>query len=78
VLVEFTRNISIGQVAETLSDYTVDEHAAALALPTKAVTLGTAMRWDVPGRVVIEQNEPLPISVLGIITDVNLGGRASV
>ncbi|MHC4996295.1 MAG: hypothetical protein ACYTGQ_14720, partial [Planctomycetota bacterium] len=81
LLVENTRNVSVGQGCDTLADYQVDDSVDAdtsIALHTGPITLNVPMRWEVSGRIFIRQEDPLPLSVLGVITDAGIGGRASV
>jgi len=83
VLVEFTRGFDIGEgeadlarwVTKPLTEYPNEN---PISLPTKTVVVNVPARWDIPGRLLIRQVEPLPISVLAIIAESATGGRASV
>lgn len=85
LLVEFTRQFSIGQ--EASMTYTQLAHewvepiwsgTNPLALHTRTAVVNAPTRRDVPGRLLIRQYEPLPISLLGVIHEVDVGGRSNV
>lgn len=45
------------------------------ASATGTVEIGLASNWDNAGRLLIQQSDPLPLTLLGIIPSVNIGGH---
>lgn len=83
LLFEFTRQFSIGQEASMayaeLAHYAVEPGMSnPLSLPTRTTVVNAPTRRDVPGRLLIRQYEPLPLSLLGVIHEVDIGGRGNV
>lgn len=80
VLVEQSRGFRAGPDVNHLRTYTPPAVAAdlfdgtALAPTTGMVELNIQSSWEQPGRVFIRQTSPLPLSILAILPNVDLGG----
>jgi hypothetical protein len=79
VQVEETRSIWAGPSREKLEEHVPrnDENYGETPAPTTdSVLISVQCEWNKSGRVVIQQNDPLPITVLSIIPDVRVGGSS--
>jgi hypothetical protein len=84
VRVKDTRGISMGLASTNLDgsddlevleakEYSDRSLGTALATYTGDLLLEVPTEWDTDGRIVVEQTYPLPVTILDLIPDVNLG-----
>lgn len=77
VLVEKSRGFLIGSDGDNLAEYKPEMpegYGDVPPLVTDLVDLGIYASWEPNGRVVIRQTDPLPVSVLALITNSDIGG----
>lgn len=69
------RTFLVGPTAAQLLLYNPNAYDAGLNLPfTGTVEMAVNAQFDVNGRMLIRQDQPLPLTILGIIPNVDLGG----
>ena len=77
VQVQDSRGLSAGASDADLVEIKQREgegYDSPVALFTGTQEVNVPSRWDGPGRIVIEQRDPLPAAVLAVIPEVTLGG----
>lgn len=77
VHVEASRGLSAGTDENDLVEIKQRESESyddPIALFTGTQDVNIPSRWREPGRIIIEQSEPLPATVLAVIPEVSLGG----
>lgn len=77
LLVEKTRGLKVGMDREALTEYAPDEPSELGDVPamvTGIIDLSVEAQWEPGGRVIIRQDDPLPATVLAVITNVDIGG----
>lgn len=70
LLVEATRGIWAGVGADRLTELkmrSTEDYESPIALTTGEVHLGIRPDWDVNGRVIVRQIDPLPVAVLSVV-----------
>ena len=76
LLVEQGRNIKIGPSADRLEEYESRDNEDPQAPPSGIdgmVEVYTSSEWNENGRVTVVQDQPLALSIVGIIPEVDLG-----
>jgi hypothetical protein len=76
-LVEDSRGIWAGSDAAHLFEYkqrSTEAYGLPLPLMTRLVTVPISAAWNKGGRVFVRQKDPLPLSVLNVIPNVEIGG----
>ncbi len=77
VLLEASRGLFAGSDAAHLFEYkqrSTEDYGVPLPLLTERVTIPMSGTWKNTGRVLLRQRDPLPLTVLNIIPNVQLGG----
>jgi hypothetical protein len=77
VTVESSRGIFAGTDKDHLFEHkqrSTEPYDETLPLLTDKITIKTASSWNQGGRVFIRQRDPLPLSILNITPDVEIGG----
>ena len=77
LLVEDSRGIWAGSDAAHLFEYkqrSTEAYGVPLPLMTRFVTVPISAAWNKGGRVFVRQKDPLPLSVLNVIPNVEIGG----
>jgi hypothetical protein len=79
VLCQESRGIFAGTDSERLKPYelkqrSTENYGQPIELLTGRAEIPTSSNWDEPGRVFIRQTDPLPLTILGIMPNVQAGG----
>lgn len=77
LLVDESRGIFAGPNADNLDELAQREdenYDAPVNLKTGVVAVRVAATWEPGGRVFIRQSDPLPLSIIGVMPDVDIGG----
>lgn len=77
LLVEKTRGVFVGPDVGHLEEYKPDipeAYGEIPALLTGLIDLNIAAEWSDRGRIVVRQSDPLPITLLSLITNASIGG----
>lgn len=77
LLVENTRGLMVGQDFDNLDEILPDPTLAYGDIPAllnEVVDTNVAGQWEERGRVAVRQTDPLPVTLLSIITNVTVGG----
>jgi len=77
LLVEKTRGVFVGPDVDHLEEYKPDipeAYGDIPALLTGLIDLNITANWDDRGRIVVRQSDPLPITLLSLITNASIGG----
>jgi len=69
-----SRNFQAGPDSEQLRDYVPQEWEAGDDLNTDQLEIAVPSTFDKAGRVLIRQSKPLPLTILGIVPNVEVGG----
>lgn len=78
VEVDQTKGLFAGQDLNHLSEYkqrTAADNYVGVSAANTLVRLNVSGRWSESGRAAIQQNAPLPVTVLGITREVEIGGK---
>jgi hypothetical protein len=82
IRVRETRGLAYGQTFVLMTPIKEFSQSQALGSTIELVTgdeyVRTDPRWDVEGQVCIEQDNPLPASILGIVPEVDIGDNAGM
>ena len=72
-----TRGLKVGRTFNTLTEVKELQRTMVLGQPIPLLTGDTYMHmdslWDVPGQICIQQDQPLPATILGVVPEITLG-----
>ncbi len=77
VITEQSRGIFVGNDAQHLREYkqrSTEGYGQPISLLTGRAEVIIPAKWDTAGRVFIRQTDPLPLSILGVMLNVQAGG----
>ena len=77
LLVKDSRGLKSGASLDLLDDFKVREfepYEASLVLSSGLLSVNTSATWDKNGRFFVVQDDPLPVTLLSLVPDVNVSG----
>lgn len=77
VLVQESRGIFAGSDADHLYEFkqrSTENYGEPIDLLTGRAEISVSARWDTEGRMFIRQTDPLPLTILGVMPNVQAGG----
>lgn len=79
LLVNESRGIFAGRDFDNLTEYkqrTDEAYGQPIQPTTGLITVPISNRWEATGRIAVRQSDPLPLTILAVLPEVTLAGKA--